>query len=128
MAYQLFQTFFDGIAITVRKECAWFAVQDVLAKLGLSTSNATIFLSRHVSPSFKRQISTGVGRPKWYVSEEGAYQMGMRSSTPEAGSVQRWIFEMVLPAVIRNGGYFSPNITQSQAIALKEKLDRVLNA
>lgn len=117
---------FDGSDISIYKDSenrAWFLAQDVLATLGLSTANATKFLDRHVSSDFKKLMAVGIGRPSWYVAEPGAYQLIFNSKSQKALEFQRWVFEEVLPAIRKDGGYISPSATKEQLEALQKQVD-----
>lgn len=128
MSEQALQRFIDGVTVVQEQELTWLYAQDILAKLGLSIKNASKFLDRHVSADYKKQISLGgVGRPGWYVTEEGAYQLGMQASTIDAIALQRWVFGILLPAIRKEGGYISPTATPKQAIALSDKLAQIIS-
>lgn len=127
---QSLQAFIDGVeVVTDSGKKVWLSAQGILKKLGLSPRNASKFLDRHVSADFKQQISLKrAGRPSWYVSEEGAYQLGMQASTLEAIALQRWVFEEVLPTIRKQGGYISPDASKEQLEGLQTQIETQINS
>ena len=88
----------------------------------LDLKNPTLVLERHVSLKYRRQIAVGVGMPAWYVSEPGFYQLVFRSKSDFAEEFQDWVFEEVLPAIRKQGGYISPTATQPQLESLQDQI------
>lgn len=128
MTEQILQWLIDDVSVVQQEDKAWLLAQDILRKLSLSPRNASKFLDRHVSADYKTQLSIGkAGRPSWYVTEEGAYQLGMQASTVQAISLQRWIFGILLPSIRKKGGYISSTATVPQAIALSEDLAKIIS-
>jgi prophage antirepressor-like protein len=89
----------------------------------LGMKNPTLAVQRHVSPNHRRQISVGVGMPAWYVTEPGFYQLVFKSKTDIAEKFRDWVFEEVLPAIRKDGGYISPSATKEQLEALQKQVD-----
>lgn len=88
---------------------------------------------KQVFPDYKFQWSAKkTGRPKWFVYEPGVYQLIFSSPlavvAPEkVERFQRWVFEEVLPAIRKDGGYILPTATPVQAIALTDKLAQIIS-
>jgi prophage antirepressor-like protein len=98
-----------------------------LARL-LMLPNNSQNVSNKIWKEYRFKFPTGtVGASGWWVNEYGINQMIFASDHPNAVDIQRWVFEEVLPAIRRDGAYVAPDITQPQAIAVKEKLDRILD-
>jgi anti-repressor protein len=105
---------------------ALFLASDVAACLGLHVKTVSRFLKDNLRVKDYRTVSSGQGRPAYYVTEAGIYDMALHASTETARDFRYWIIDEVLPAIRRDGAYVAPDITQPQAIAVKEKLDRIL--
>jgi prophage antirepressor-like protein len=104
----------------------------VVEYLGGSAPN-TARIVKTLDPEFCIKYSGGKpGRSPWYLYEPGLYELLLSpilSATAPAKvkEFKRWVFKELLPAIRRDGAYVAPDITQPQAIAVKEKLDRILD-
>jgi prophage antirepressor-like protein len=102
----------------------------VVEYLGGSSPNT----ARIVKTLFCIKFSGGKsGRSPWYLYEPGLYELILSpilaNSAPSAvRDFKRWIFKDLLPSIRREGAYISTDITQVQAIAVKEKIDRILDS
>jgi anti-repressor protein len=86
-----------------------------------------------VKNNCKKEIKTlqiGGGRAAQYISESDMYRLIFASKAPIAEKFQDWICDELLPSIRKEETYMSLEITltKSQAIAMKEKIDRILNA
>lgn len=79
---------------------------------------------------YRFQLANGVGKPAWYVTEPGLYQLIFASNHTNAVKIQRWVFEDVLPSIRAKGGYISPTASAEQLEGLMaeiESLQKQLN-
>lgn len=81
----------------------WYSVQEILNKFELSPTNASRFLERHVNPEFKSKFALGVGRPSWYVTKLGIFQLAFKARTPDTTKFQNWLVQEVLDDLLYEG-------------------------
>jgi len=102
------------------KDGVRFVVNDVCSALDIS--NARMATER-ITPGYVSQadVTDSLGRTRAtnVVSEPGLYELIFRSDKPEAARFRAWVFEEVLPAIRKDGGYISPDATA-------EQLDRLI--
>ena len=87
---------------------AWFVAKDVCDILGYA--NARDALARHLDDDEKSTVaihdgtSLKGGNPNMnIINESGLYCLILRSNMPEAKKFRRWVTEIVLPQVMRDG-------------------------
>jgi len=86
----------------------FFVGRDVAERLGYA--NATDALAKHCSGVAKRYpIVDALGRTQdvRVLSEPDVLRLIVRSKRPEAERFERWVFEEVLPAIRKTGGYMT---------------------
>lgn len=93
----------------------------------LELQNPTLTLQRHVDPDFRQQISWGDrGKPAWYISKPGLYQLIFASKVARAKAFQRWVFKEVLPTIRKTGSFEAvPNI-ESQGSEMWQIVDSAI--
>jgi prophage antirepressor-like protein len=85
---------------------AWFVGIDVCALLGFqNASNAMNYHCRGVEKFYP--ISDALGRPRdtRILSQADVLRLITNSTLPEAMRIEAWIFEEVIPTVLRTGSY-----------------------
>lgn len=91
-------------------------LQDAALLLGYVTSTgraATSRAKRHLRDSQVKVANRDVcaelgisrGRPPLLITESGLWRLIMRSEKPDAGEIQIWVEDIVLPGIRRDGGY-----------------------
>jgi prophage antirepressor-like protein len=100
----------------------WFKACDVANALDYSNTKQAVLA--HVSEQYKRTLTqlrleasgnkvcasdhipaSTVGRPATFISESGVYELIIHSHKPEALKFRAWLFEEVLPEIVRTGRY-----------------------
>lgn len=89
----------------------------------LGLSNPAESIVKHVWAEYRFKHRSGVGSPAWYLTEAGVWQLIFKSDHQKAIKIQRWVFEEVLPAIRKDGGYISPDATKEQLEALQKQVD-----
>lgn len=86
----------------------FFVGKDVCAVLGYSNSKDA--MSRHCKGVVKRYPLCTTGGPQnvRVLSESDVMRLICSSQLPEAVKFEKWVFEEVLPAVRKHGGYLTP--------------------
>lgn len=97
-----------------------FCGKDVAASLGYK--DATNAMKRHCRGVAKRhpiQDSLGRTQEAVFITEPDLYRLITHSKLPTAEKFERWVFEEVLPAIRRTGGYMvaSQDETPEQIMA-----------
>jgi prophage antirepressor-like protein len=95
--------------------------RDVADALGYSDADAAL------KKVFKCNISTIPGtvnhRTIRVLNEGGVYQLIFGSKLESAERFQHWVFEEVLPAIQRDGGFVGKNLTGEQLARIQSQLD-----
>ena len=97
---------FEGMSFQVSGESTlepMFLAKDIAKILGLDASNISRFLKDNLRPRDYRTISSGQGRPSYYVTEAGLYDLILLSKTEKARDFKYWIIDFVLPNIRKNG-------------------------
>ncbi|WP_104137312.1 phage antirepressor KilAC domain-containing protein [Cryobacterium sp. Y62] len=96
----------------------WFVAGDVTAILGFQNGRAAI--ARHTEPAQRgvSRFATSSGdQDSTILSDSGVYRLIMRSNTDGAIDFQRWLTEVVLPAIRKTGSYSTaPALTEDQIV------------
>ena len=107
------------IRTVVEDGTIYWVAKDVAAILGYS--NLSDAISRHCKGVVKRYpLPTPGGMQELrIIGEPDLYRLIASSKLPEAERFERWIFEEVLPAIRKTGGYISaqPDETPEQIMA-----------
>lgn len=101
----------------------WFVGKDVAAQLGYA--NETDAMNRHCRGVAKRYpIVDSLGRTQdaRIISEPDVLRLIVNSNLPAAERFERWVFEEVLPAIRKTGGYMLPQAEQVKAVSDAAKL------
>lgn len=88
----------------------WFVAKDVVDVLELTNTTASILNLNKVDVQTCRIPGTR-GRGNKLISESGLYKIIMRSDKPQAKPFQDWVTRVALPAIRKDGGYTSNNLT-----------------
>lgn len=79
---------------------------DVAKALGYKDPNSAI--SRHCRGSVKHPVPTSSGEQRMNVITEGdIYRLAAKSELPGAEKFESWVFDEVVPAVRKHGGYLT---------------------
>lgn len=109
-------------------ETPMFMAKEVAAVLGIDTKNLTTFLKANLRGKDFRTISgQSKGRPPYFVTETGLYDMIFESGCEYSQDFKYWIFDEVLPSIRKDGAYIDPDITPKQAIEAIDRLSAVAN-
>lgn len=100
----------------------WFVGKDVAAQLGYA--NETDAMNRHCKGVVKRYpLPTAGGVQEMrIISEPDVLRLIVNSNLPAAERFERWVFEEVLPAIRKSGGYALPQVEQVKAVVDATKL------
>lgn len=107
---------FGSVRIVMREGDPWFVAKDIAERLGYSNSR------KAVADHCKNPCAAGSNDPlhlansigydldpqTTLINQSDVLRLIVRSSLPEADRVERWIFEDVLPSVLKHGGYLTP--------------------
>lgn len=88
----------------------WFAGKDVAETLGYSDTDQAIRKHCKLSKLFKPVELTGLEcgpRGMMFIPEPDIYRLVAHSKLPAAEKFEAWIFEEVLPAISKTGGYIT---------------------
>ena len=88
-----------------------FCGPDVAAALGYSNSRDA--LRRHCKGVVKRDTLTAGGLQSLsFIPEGDVYRLIVHSRLPSAERFEKWVFEEVLPAIRRTGGYMTSSLLE----------------
>lgn len=88
-----------------------FCGADVAFALGYK--NASKALSDHCKGVTKRYTLTAGGRQALsFIPEGDVYRLIVHSRLPNAERFEKWVFEEVLPAIRKTGGYMAPSLLE----------------
>ena len=100
-----------------------FCGADVAFALGYK--NASKALGDHCKGVTKRYTLTAGGRQSLsFIPEGDVYRLIVHSRLPGAERFEKWVFEEVLPAIRKTGGYMTSSLLE-QAAAAKGELLRI---
>ncbi len=91
----------------------WFVGRDIALTLGYSDTDDAIRRHCKLSKLFKPGETPGLEcgpRGMTLIPEPDVYRLVARSHLPAAEQFERWIFEEVLPAIRKTGGYIKAGI------------------
>ena len=104
---------------------AWFAGKDVVEALGYDLSKNTYnkYMKRfcdeedYILIDSKTQVQNGLEfdykqlgqRGGYLVNDSGLYALVLRSDLPEARKFRRWVTKEIIPSVMKNGAYLTPD-------------------
>lgn len=110
---------------------SWFVAKDVASALGYKDTNSAI--KQHCKGAVKRHPLQTKGGTQLItvINEPNVYRLITHSKLPNAECFEAWVFEEVLPAIRKRGGYMATNQdeTPEQVMAralliAKDALDR----
>lgn len=112
---------FDGSAVRVITEQGepWFVLVDLLRILGMTSKPSQVAARLADDEKGVRLTDTLGGRQQvGVVNEAGMWSVIVRSDSPAAEPVRRWVTHEVLPAIRKTGGYATtPALTGPQLMA-----------
>jgi len=110
---------FDGADVRVVTDEhgePWFVLADLCAVLGITNvSNVAARLADDEVRRATLRLTEGsreVERERPLVNEAGMWSVIVRSDSPAAEPVRRWVTHEVLPAIRKTGRYGAPDVTQ----------------
>lgn len=110
---------FGNVRTIAGEEKTLFCGKDVAAALGYKRPNDAI--STHCRGTVKRRITDSMGREQemLFIPEGDIYRLAAKSELPGAEEFESWIFDEVLPAIRRTGGYIAgaDNMTPEELMA-----------
>ena len=95
-----------------------FCGSDVAKALGYANTRAAI--SRHCKGVAKRDTLTEGGNQELsFIPEGDVYRLIIHSKLPDAEKFERWVFDEILPAIRKTGGYIAgeENMTDDELVA-----------
>lgn len=96
-----------------------FCGKDVATALGYAdTKNALKLHCRGVAKYHPIPDSLGRTQETRFITEGDLYRLITSSKLPNAEQFEHWVFDEVLPAIRRQGGYISPAATEHQLNAI----------
>lgn len=106
---------FGKIRVIMNNGVPMFSAIDVAKSLGYSDSDKAI--RTHCKKSDSIFVLHGDGKPGGtsmkFIPESDIFRLVMSSKLPEAEKFQDWVFEEVLPSIIKTGGYIETNDSDS---------------
>lgn len=101
----------------------WFMANDVAGALGYANPRKAITDHCRSLGVLKRYTLTVGGKQSiTYISESNVYRLIAHSKLPAAEPFESWIFEEVLPAIMKEGGYILPSANAEQLEGLQAKV------
>lgn len=100
----------------------WVAV-DVARLLGYASPHKAI--KKHCKGWAKRPVPDFNGKnlqQAIVIDEPNLYRLIAHSKLPSAEKFEKWVFEIVLPSIRKQGGYIAPSATSDQLSALQVQL------
>jgi len=119
---------FKGHAVRTQAEngIVWFNAQDVVRALGYKKTSNAIQQHCKLGGALKRDTLTSSGiQQMLYINEPNLYRLIAHSKLPSAEAFEGWIFEEVIPAVVKHGGYISPRATGKQLAKLTKRIEEL---
>ena len=98
---------FGNVRTIVEGEAVLFCGADVARSLGYKSPKDAVLA--HCKGAVKRRTPTTSGEQEMtFITEGDVYRLAARSNLPTAEKFERWVFEEVLPAIRKHGGYLTP--------------------
>lgn len=96
---------FGAIRTVVENGKTLFCGADAAKALGYKRPNDAV--TTHCRGTVKRRITDSIGREQEmnFITEGDLCRLAAKSELPGADEFERWIFDEVIPSVLRNGGY-----------------------
>jgi prophage antirepressor-like protein len=104
----------------------WVRADQLCLYLGHSNTSKTV--STYVDEEDRQQFDLDAIKANWFVNEYGMYSILLNSTKPKAKPFKKWLSHTVIPSIRKNGGFLSPDATQSQLLNLKEQIETKLLA
>lgn len=101
---------FDGELVRVVTDehgAPWFALADLCAVLGIGNSRMVAARLAEDEKGVRRADTPGGRQHITFVNEPGLWSVILRSDSPAAEPVRRWVTHEVLPTIRRSGRYSS---------------------
>lgn len=106
----------NPVRTTVENEQVWFCGRDICEQLEYTNPHKALAdHCRGVTKRYPLQTAGGI-QEAVFISEPDVWRLICSSQQPRAIELERWIFEEVLPAIRRTGGYS----VQTQTVTLDE--------
>lgn len=104
----------------------WFCGSDVAKGLGYARPSKAII--DHCKGVLKRDTPTNGGiQSLSYISEGDVYRLIAHSKLPSAERFESWVFDEIVPSVIKTGGY-NADATMQSVVQTLATMQRVLEA
>lgn len=98
---------FGNVRTIVEGETVLFCGFDVARALGYEKPRNAV--AAHCKGALKRGAPTTSGEQEMtFIPEGDVYRLAARSNLPTAEKFERWVFNEVLPAIRKHGGYLTP--------------------
>ena len=98
---------FGKVRTIVEQEQVLFCANDVAAALGYKIPKDAV--KQHCKGAVKHLLLTDGGEQETkFIPEGDVYRLIIRSKLPAAEKFERWVFDEVLPAIRKHGGYLTP--------------------
>lgn len=116
-AVQMFESAeFGSVRIIQDGDKFLFCAKDVATALGYSNTKDAVI--RHCKGVVKRDLLTAGGKQEAaFISEGDLYRLVAHSKLPSAERFESWVFDEVLPAIRRTGGYSLRSMSSDDLIA-----------
>ncbi len=112
---------FGAVRTLEEKDKIWFCGKDIAEALGYS--NTRDALTRHCKDDGVafHDLTDNLGRVRIakFIDEGNLYRLIIHSKLDAAEQFERWIFDVVLPAIRKNGGYIAnqENLSDEELLA-----------
>lgn len=98
---------FGNVRTIVEGETVLFCGADVARSLGYKSPKDAVLA--HCKGAVKRRTPTTSGEQEMtFITEGDVYRLAARSNLPTAEKFERWVFDEVIPAIRKHGGYLTP--------------------
>ena len=100
---------FGQVRTLVEDDKILFCANDVAKALGYKIPKDAV--KQHCRGAVKHLLTDSLGREQEtnFIPEGDVYRLIIRSKLPAAEKFERWVFDEILPAINKHGGYLTPD-------------------
>lgn len=116
---KLFENVLGNVRATIIDGDVYFVAKDVAECLGYKDTTNAIKL--HCRGVVKHHLTDNLGRAQQvnYINERDVLRLIVKSKLPEAEKFESWVFDEVIPTVLKTGSYGVPQLSdRDKAILL----------
>lgn len=92
----------------------WYSVQEILQKYNLNITNVTRLLRTHVDHTQCKRIALKVGRPGWFITRLGLFQLLLKLRVSDSIKFADWVVYTMISDLLHNGFYIEKQQSESE--------------